>query len=175
MVVIGPGERHTTKEDIVISTVLGSCVAVTCFDLKNRFGGMNHFMLPGDDLDTYSMGITGKYGIHAMELLFEDMRKLGSRFEDIEVKIFGGGAVLKLQGEGSNKVPADNIQFALRILQTKYRRPVTASDIGGIYGRKVLFLPKYGTVKVKLLGEGGVTPVIEKEQQLIKELHKAQK
>lgn len=175
MVVIGPGERFTTREDIIISTVLGSCVAVSCFDMHNRFGGMNHFMLPGHDLDSFSMGITGKYGIHAMELLFEDMKNLGARLENIEVKVFGGGAVLKLRGEGSNKVPADNINFTMRILETRYKRPIAASDVGGVYGRKVLFFPKTGQVKVKLLGEGGITPVLQTEKKLIQELRSARK
>lgn len=175
MVVIGPGERFTTKDDIMISTVLGSCVAVTCFDTKLHVGGINHFMLPGDDLDSYSMGITGRYGIHAMELLFEDMRNLGCVMENIEIKVFGGGAVLKLNGEGSNSVPKNNINFTFRILKEKYKLPVAASDVGGEFGRKILFFPQSGKVMVKLLNRSIISPVLRQEMQIIKELRSDQK
>jgi chemotaxis protein CheD len=172
MVVIGPGERFTSTEDLIISTVLGSCVAVSCFDTKKHFGGINHFMLPGDDLDSYTMGNTGKYGIHAMDLLFEDMWKLGAEKTHVEVKVFGGGAVLKLQGRGSTSVPDNNINFTFRVLKEKYNIPVAASDVGGDYGRKIFFFPATGRVMVKQLNQGTITPVIQEELQIIRELRR---
>lgn len=175
MVVIGPGERYTTQEDLLISTVLGSCIAVSCFDKRQHLGGINHFMLPGVGLDTYSMGVSGKYGVHAMDLLFEDMRKLGAEKKDLEVKVFGGGAVLNLRGEGSNKVPADNINFTFQILEDKYKVAVAASDVGGTYGRKVLFFPTTGKVMVKLLTSSLISPVLKEELEIIRELRSDQK
>ena len=170
MVTIGPGERFSTRDDIIINTVLGSCIAVSCFDTRRHFGGINHFMLPGDDLDSFTMGITGKYGIHAIDLLFEDMRNMGSDMGHLEVKVFGGGAVLKMKGEGSNTVPRNNINFTFRILEEKYKIAVTASDVGGEYGRKILFFPATGKVWVKLLNRGLISPVLRQELEIIQEL-----
>ena len=47
-----PGEYFVSSEDLVIMTVLGSCIAACIWDGKMRIGGMNHFMLPeGDGAD----------------------------------------------------------------------------------------------------------------------------
>ena len=59
-----PGEYFVSSEDMVIMTVLGSCIAACIWDPHLHIGGMNHFMLPeGDGSDT-----TGRYGSYAMEL-----------------------------------------------------------------------------------------------------------
>ena len=53
-----PGEYYVSHEDLVIMTVLGSCIAACLWDSRMRVGGMNHFMLPeGDSLD-----VSGRYG-----------------------------------------------------------------------------------------------------------------
>ncbi len=41
-----PGEYFASGEDLVIVTVLGSCVSVCLRDPLNGIAGMNHFMLP---------------------------------------------------------------------------------------------------------------------------------
>jgi chemotaxis protein CheD len=41
------GEYYVSHEDLVIMTVLGSCIAACLWDSRMRVGGMNHFMLPG--------------------------------------------------------------------------------------------------------------------------------
>jgi uncharacterized membrane protein len=41
-----PGEYYVTREDEVIDTVLGSCVAACIRNPRFGIGGMNHFMLP---------------------------------------------------------------------------------------------------------------------------------
>ena len=69
-----PGEYYVTTDDMVIMTVLGSCIAACIWDPKVRVGGMNHFMLPDGGGDT-----SGRYGSYAMELLINEMIKLGAR------------------------------------------------------------------------------------------------
>ena len=44
-----PGEYFATTRDLVVVTVLGSCVSVCLRDRRSGIGGMNHFMLPGND------------------------------------------------------------------------------------------------------------------------------
>jgi chemotaxis protein CheD len=169
--VIGPGERYATAEDIIISTVLGSCVAVALIDFHAGISGLNHYMLPGNDLKSFFLGEEGKYGIHAMDLLLSDMERLGATGERMEAKIFGGGAVLRLRGKAASSVPDTNIDFAYSILEKKYGFPITASDVGGTHARKLLFFTKTGKVLVKRLTGTMVTPVaVEEENLLIKEL-----
>ena len=41
-----PGEYYVTDKDMLLVTVLGSCVAACIRDCQSGIGGMNHFMLP---------------------------------------------------------------------------------------------------------------------------------
>src|SRR5205814_10110548 len=41
-----PGQLHVSAEPTVISTVLGSCVAVCLWDAERSIGGANHYLLP---------------------------------------------------------------------------------------------------------------------------------
>ena len=85
-----PGEYFVSSEDMVIMTVLGSCIAACIWDPHLNIGGMNHFMLPDSDgIDT-----SGRYGSYAMELLINEMVKAGSRREAMQAKVFGGGQVM---------------------------------------------------------------------------------
>ena len=43
-----PGEYYYTGKDMLIVTVLGSCVSACIRDSRLGYGGMNHFMLPLD-------------------------------------------------------------------------------------------------------------------------------
>ena len=140
IVSIHPGEYYATRADEVISTVLGSCIAVVLLDRKTSLSGMNHFMLPeakrSEDFEN------AKYGVNAMELLINDMIKKGSRKKNFVAKVFGGGHVLK--GDVlSDKLPQKNIMFALTFLKDE-KIPLESKDTGGDNGRKVLVFAKNG-------------------------------
>jgi CheD, stimulates methylation of MCP proteins len=90
-----PGEFFVSDEDIVITTVLGSCVAACICDRQARVGGMNHFMLPESSGQSDPTGLAGRYGAFAMELLINEVLKRGARKAALEAKVFGGGQVLR--------------------------------------------------------------------------------
>lgn len=139
-----PGEYFVSSEDLVIMTVLGSCIAACMWDTKVRTGGMNHFMLPdGDSADGF-----GRYGSYAMELLINEMMKVGARRETMQAKIFGGAAVMA--GFTTMNVGERNTKFVLDYLATE-RIPVISQDVLDIHPRKVCFFPVTGKVLVKRL------------------------
>lgn len=139
-----PGEYFVSNEDIVVMTVLGSCIAACIWDGKARTGGMNHFMLPdGDGADG-----SGRYGSYAMELLINEMFKLGARRETMQAKIFGGAQVMA--GFTTMNVGERNTQFVLEYLSTE-RIPVVSQDVLDIHPRKVCFFPATGKALVKRL------------------------
>ena len=136
-----PGEYYVSNEDLV---VLGSCIAACIWDGKVRTGGMNHFMLPdGDGIDG-----SGRYGSYAMELLINEMFKLGARRETMQAKIFGGAQVMA--GFTTMNVGERNTQFVLDYLSTE-RIPVVSQDVLDIHPRKVCFFPVTGKALVKRL------------------------
>ena len=139
-----PGEYFVSSEDLVIMTVLGSCIAACIWDGKIRAGGMNHFMLPdGDSVDGF-----GRYGSYAMELLINEMLKLGARRETMQAKVFGGAQVMA--GFTTMNVGERNTQFVLDYLATE-RIPIVSQDVLDIHPRKVCFFPVTGKALVKRL------------------------
>lgn len=144
-----PGEYFVTPRDILIVTVLGSCVSVCLRDRQSGIGGMNHFMLPGNSEEGFGpVSSSARYGVYAMELLVNQLLKLGARRHQLEAKVFGGGCVLR--GITANNVGQRNVDFALDYLHTEGIE-LLAEDLLDIYPRKVYFFPASGRVLVKKL------------------------
>lgn len=134
------GECRVSKDpEVVLSTVLGSCVAVCMHDPEASIGGMNHFLLPGD-----SAGGSGdmRYGVHSMELLINDMLKLGAQRRRLVAKVFGGASVIKKQ----SNIGKSNGEFATSFLQRE-GIPVRAQDLGGTQARRLKFQASSGDVQ----------------------------
>jgi len=149
-VIIHPGDYYSSNEDIVISTILGSCISVILFDETKKQGGMNHFLLPQLSQSTAKSLVedqNSRYGVYAMEILINDLLKLGSRKSDFKAKIFGGAAMFgPLKKE--NGIGALNIQFARQFLETE-GIPIIASNTGEDVGRKIFFFPQTGQVLMR--------------------------
>jgi chemotaxis protein CheD len=138
-----PGEYYVTADDMMVMTVLGSCIAACIYDPRVRVGGMNHFMLPDGGNDS-----GGRYGSFAMELLINEMMKLGARRETMQAKVFGGGQVMHTFT--TMNVGERNTQFVLDYLQTE-RIAVISKDVLDIHPRKVCYFPATGKAMVKRL------------------------
>jgi chemotaxis protein CheD len=138
-----PGEYFVANENLVIMTVLGSCIAACIWDSRMRVGGMNHFMLPdGDSLD-----VSGRYGSYAMELLINE--------------IFGGAQVM--HSFTTMNVGERNTAFVVNYLQTE-RIPVVSEDVLDIYPRKVCFFPVTGKAMVKRLAHAHPEDLVAQEK-----------
>lgn len=161
---IMPGEFFVGKEDIVISTVLGSCVSACIWDRTAKVGGMNHFMLPGGQDNAPANDLTaasGRYGVFAMEQLINELIKHGARKSNLEAKVFGGGAVLRKFS--TLNVGERNAAFVLDFLKTEGIR-VISQDLMDIYPRRVAFFPASGRALCKKLTNTD-NSVVTAEQQ----------
>jgi chemotaxis protein CheD len=164
LITLHPGEYFATRDDTILSTVLGSCIAVGIFDPESRLGGLNHFMLPGELGESgIERSPNAKYGMYAMELLINDLMKLGARRSALKAKVFGGGSVLRFDGGGGSKIPRGNIDFAFEYL-AKEGIPVLASDVGGNEPRKIFFFARTGKVLLKRIA-GTLVTLVEKEEE----------
>lgn len=153
-----PGEYYVSTDDMVIMTVLGSCIAACIWDTRARVGGMNHFMLPDGDM----VGGSGRYGSYAMELLINEMMKLGARRESMQAKVFGGGQVMA--SFTAMNVGERNTEFVMNYLQTE-RIPIVSKDVLDIYPRKVCFFPSTGKALVKRLAHSHPEALVEQERR----------
>jgi chemotaxis protein CheD len=134
---------------MVLVTVLGSCVCACLRDKVSGIGGMNHFMLPDSGQDRGNpLGDSARYGIYAMEVLINQLLKMGAKRNNFEAKVFGGGSVLR--GFTVANVGERNAEFVLQFLKTE-NITVAAQDLLDIYPRKVYYFPSSGLVRVKKL------------------------
>jgi chemotaxis protein CheD len=157
-----PGEYYFTAKDMMIVTVLGSCVSACVRDRVSGVGGMNHFMLPdgGGDNDS-PVSASMRYGTYAMEVLINELLKAGARRENLEAKVFGGGNVLR--GFVAINVGERNAQFVRNYLKVEGIR-VVAEDLNDIHPRKVYFFPRTGKVLVKKLKQLNNNTLVNREQ-----------
>ena len=153
-----PGEYFVSKDQLVIMTVLGSCIAACLWDSRAGIGGMNHFMLPEGD----SADVSGRYGSYAMELLINEMLKAGARRESLQAKIFGGAQVMA--GFTTMNVGERNTRFVQEYLRTE-RIPLLAEDVLDIHPRKVCMFPTTGKAMVKRLAHAHPESLLSQEKR----------
>ncbi|MBJ7554400.1 chemoreceptor glutamine deamidase CheD [Marinomonas spartinae] len=158
-----PGEYYASKDDIMITTLLGSCVAACLFDEEAKVGGLNHFLLPGEDGDNSMLSSSGRYGVYAMELLVNHLMKLGARRERIKAKVFGGANVIKSLSSASS-VGERNVAFIMMYLKQE-NIPVCSSSVLDITPRKVNFFPQSGKAFVKQLADIYQSDVVAQEKR----------
>ncbi|MDX2218654.1 MAG: chemoreceptor glutamine deamidase CheD [Burkholderiales bacterium] len=144
-----PGEYYVTEKDMVLVTVLGSCVSACIRDRESGIGGMNHFMLPDSSVEvSYAPAGSARYGVNAMELMINTLLKRGARREFLEAKVFGGGNVMSTFI--SNNVGRRNADFVLNYLKTEHISLV-GCDLLEDHPRKVYYFPATGRAMVKAL------------------------
>ena len=158
-----PGQYHAASGPVGMSTVLGSCISTCLWDPALRIGGMNHFMLPGDN-GTAASPVTksARFGVYAMELLINDMLKLGAERRRLVAKVFGGGRLLR--GFGTLDVGGRNCAFVLEFLKTE-GIPVLAQDLLDNYPRKIHFSPENGKVLLKKLDRMRDDDIVQRQEQ----------
>lgn len=135
--------RVTTRSDETLTTLLGSCVAACLRDPVSKVGGMNHFLLPGEDPGATS---NVRYGAHSMEELVNALLRNGAQRSRIEAWLFGGANVMS----GLRPIGDANASFARKFVRLEGFR-LMGEDLGGMQGRKIRFHPAAGTVCVDLI------------------------
>jgi chemotaxis protein CheD len=133
------GEFHVSADpEIVISTLLGSCIAVCMNDPLAKVGGMNHFLLPGDGNSAHD-NQGSRYGVHLMELLINGLLKLGASRDRLQAKVFGGANIVR----GLGSIGSANAAFARHFLEREHIS-FAGGSMGGDQGRRVQFWPATG-------------------------------
>lgn len=145
------GEHAISRdENVVITTILGSCVSACLFDPVLRIGGANHFLLPDAGTDPAEH----RYATAAMEALVRSLLRAGADRGRLEAKLFGGAwrmANLPDIGRRNALAAADFLR--------KEGIPVVSSDLGGTQARGLRFWPATGHARIQRLGSQIPLPV----------------
>jgi chemotaxis receptor (MCP) glutamine deamidase CheD len=150
------GEVAASRSPAVLDTLLGSCVAVCLYDPVLRAGGMNHILLPRCDVGDKNP----RCGIHAMELLINELMKLGGDRRRFIAKAFGGASVLK----GIKMLPIgnENARFVREFLATE-RIPLVAERMGGDHAVHLYFRTDTGKASVHTVDGSSLPRIINAE------------
>ncbi len=142
-VYIAQGEQAVgASPDVVITTTLGSCVAVCLWDPRRLLGGMNHILLP----DSGDWSRLSNFGGSAMDRLVNALLKEGAKREDLRAKVFGGAAMIA----GLSDIGARNAAF-VRDYLGREGIPCDAESTGGTRARQVKFWPHEGKARQRFV------------------------
>jgi len=168
-IILNPGEYYITNKNVILQTLLGSCVSACLYDPVKRIIGMNHFLLTNRRYaKNMPVCITeaGRYGIHSMELLINEMMMLGANRKNLKAKAFGAGNVLNYESTHDNFfcVGEVNRKFILEFLELE-GIPLISSDLGGEKGRIIYFSSGDYAVHVKKIQRLFTAEVAQKERR----------
>lgn len=139
-----PAQVFVSRAPVLLSTILGSCVSVCLWDRRNGWGGMCHHVLPDGPTDD---GRAARFANVAVPRLIDEMLALGSDWNDLVARLFGGARVLDAFTGTAALLGSRNVDAALEQL-AKWRIRVDEGDVGGRRGRKVRFSTWNGAVTV---------------------------
>ena len=146
------GEFKVSAEpDVVLTTLLGSCVAACIRDPIAGVGGMNHFLLPGAEAG--SAKDSERLGVHLMELLLNGLMRQGGQRDRLEAKLFGGARMMS----GLSDIGRKNAEFAKRFLAYEGIK-IVGGDTGGEQGRRIQFWPRSGRALQSYISKVVETP-----------------
>lgn len=145
--------QHAVGRDVemVVSTILGSCISICLWDPVAGVGGMNHLLLP----DAKQGSETLSAGALDMDILINKMMPLGAERPRLRAKLFGGSSMLN----GRTDIGARNAEFGRRYLANE-GIPCDASNVGGTKARRLKYWPATGVAKMRLVEEAAPEPRI---------------
>lgn len=152
-----------TDKPLIVTTVLGSCVAVTMYCARAGIACICHALLP--ECRDRSLCRTGckerhKYVNCVLPEMVIKMARFGISPSDLEVKIFGGGGAFNSDSSDKtdHSVGSQNVRAALSMIRTLGLQ-LKKSDVGGPMGRKIYFDTGTGEVRLKRVKQlGSETP-----------------
>jgi len=147
---IDAGQVYMGSEPVLVSTILGSCVAVCLYDRRTHMGAMCHGALPHAQREIERDPL--RYVDEALYFMLDRYRRLGVNPHGLQAKVFGGAEQLGIEEtDGYRSIGRQNLMSALETLGW-YKLAPSAQDAGGSAGRRLFFAAHTGEVFVRRLG-----------------------
>lgn len=153
---LSPGEIVLAESPVEVTTVLGSCIAITLFAKQRRVGAICHAVLPsGKDRQL------GKYVDQTLPLMLEFFHQKKIARRGLVAKLFGGSDMFPPPASmaSSRTIGSQNVSMAYRCLQ-EHGLAVAVADVGGILGRKMVFYSHSGEVFIKKIKKEQFTSLV---------------
>ena len=163
------GEYYSSIEPAIITTILGPCVAVCLFDPVMRTGGMNHILLPRQGCGRGNSG-DARFAVNAIELLINQMMKLGADRYRLKAKVFGGAQIFPFMKQ-QTAMGLTNIETVVDFLITE-KIPIINYNFGGCDPRRVFFYTGTGDVLMQKIKSSEAMSELGQMKSRMKEIEK---
>ena len=150
------GDLVITDEDVTLTTLLGSCVAICLWDPIVKVGGMCHYVSAykaQNDPENYFFGDV------ALLALKKEMIKKGAQTGRIQAKFYGGANILK-DNPVAKKCGEDNIEVGEKFLKENQFK-LLKKDVGGEFPRMISFNIKSFEIECKVVQKVENTALFE--------------
>jgi chemotaxis protein CheD len=148
---VGLGELVVSNDPQTVLTCigLGSCIALCAYDPVSKIGGLVHMLLPSCRGKKEVTLLPSKYIDTGTPLMIKRMIKSGANIENLIVKYVGGARMLSIPGENNHlDIGQRNIEAIKKTLEIE-NIVACGSDVGGGYGRSLIFYLDTGRIVVK--------------------------
>ena len=136
--------KISSDSTALITSALGSCVAITLYDKAQKLGGMLHYILPENPGGKKKE----KYADTGIKLLLDKMLELNVNKDDLVAKMVGGAVMFEeFMDDIENSVGKRNVKKGKEILK-KLGIRLMSHDTGGNYGRSIKFKLSNGNIHI---------------------------
>lgn len=145
-----PGHAWFGDDARSLTTLLGSCCAITLWHPRLRAAAMCHYLLPRREAgDRYAPNdaLDGRYGDEAIELLRAAVERAGAPLAEYEARVFGGANMFSAFGKSALDIGLRNADQARSALAQLGIAPRSV-DVGGTAYRRLRMSPATGNVTV---------------------------
>lgn len=159
------GEMSILEHPALVSTILGSCVAVTLYNKRLGIAAISHALLPHCKHHEYINNVNDlltddcsrcaeafKYVDCSVSMMVEAFARFGIRPGETQVQLYGGAKMFIAGNEKTNlPVGFQNSAVAEKVI-ADHGLTLLTSDIGGSVGRKIYFDTQTGKVTMHTMG-----------------------
>jgi chemotaxis protein CheD len=150
-VAVGMGQAVFAQEPARLTTILGSCVAVTLYSPVRRLGMLSHVVLPQSK---GSMSNPAKFADTAVPHMLLTLKRQGVEPRELTAKFVGGACMF---GNGTcAQIGESNVRAVAQALEAAGIR-VAGRDVNGTSGRRICFDLATGSITVTSVGHPSQT------------------
>ena len=146
-ILVGMGQVTLAEAPARLHAILGSCVAIAVFHPRQKIAALAHVVLAAA---MGRGGSPGKYADTAVPHILAAMKAAGAGPAGLVAKIAGGANMFAHRGP--LQIGDSNIQAVLAALSA-HGIAVSARDVGGNAGRRVILVPASGELIVECAGK----------------------
>jgi chemotaxis protein CheD len=154
LVIVGVGDCRwsSSREDVLVTYALGSCIAIAIHDAEAGVGGLLHYMLPDSSIDSAKARQNPfMFADIGIPLLFRTAYERGA--EKKRLRVWAAGAAQVMKADGIFNIGKRNY-LSMRRIFWKAGVLVQHEEIGGTASRTLRLEMETGRV---LLREGACT------------------